>query len=45
MEDPIPKNMVVNHWAVAFIDVLGQRDALRKMDFVPTLATRRKSRS
>jgi hypothetical protein len=35
MDTAAPRNLVVNHWAVAFLDLLGQRDALRKMDFVP----------
>jgi hypothetical protein len=35
MEELGPKDLVVNHWAVAFLDVLGQRAALKKMDFLP----------
>jgi hypothetical protein len=29
------KNYAVNHWAVGFLDLLGQRRALCKMDFLP----------
>ena len=35
MDDAVPRNLVVNHWAVGFLDLLGQRDALRTMDFIP----------
>jgi hypothetical protein len=35
LTDPVRGNLHVEHWAVGFLDLLGQRAALRKMDFLP----------
>jgi hypothetical protein len=31
----VSRDLHIEHWAVCFLDLLGQRDALRKMDFLP----------
>lgn len=35
MVDGAGRTFTVEHWAVGFLDLLGQRAALRKMDFLP----------
>jgi hypothetical protein len=35
MADGASQTFTVEHWAVGFLDLLGQRAALRKMDFLP----------
>ena len=36
MADGGGRTFTVEHWAVGFLDLLGQRAALRKMDFLPS---------